>query len=108
MSAPTDDAVARVRAARINPGRRNDTNELYCLVLDADLRTLLARLDAAEADARRLDWLDGNSFTAYRTRDPETSKLCDYAVVVAEDTAIRRGNIGSIRAGLDHAMRGGA
>ena len=58
----------------------------------------------ASADTRRLDWMDSNSFTAYRSRDPETSELCDHAVVVAEDAPSRFGNIGTIRAAIDHAM----
>lgn len=65
-----------------------------------------ALLSALE-DARRLDWLDANGFTAYRDIDP-IDGLSDHCVVVRETQKPRRGNVAdTIRAAIDAAIAEG-
>lgn len=63
-----------------------------------------AEIAADAKDAARLDWLDANGFTAYRSIDP-IDGLEPHCVVVRETMKPRRGNVaGTIREALDAAM----
>lgn len=64
-------------------------------------------LRAALEDARRLDWLDANGFTAYRSIDP-IDGLSGHCTVVHETQRPRRGNVvDTIRQAIDAAQEVG-
>lgn len=115
MSAPTDDAVARVRSLAeqlddaASTARASEVTAAMATAearrIAADLRTMLARLEVAEADARRLDWWQSaGSLEAIRNYGP------NWRIVLSTgpDTSARLGEGDTLRAALDHAMRGGA
>ena len=72
--------------------------------LHNDLEALAAALSAGQADARRLDWLDRNGFTAYRAIDA-IDGLSDHCVVVHETQKPQRGNVAdTMREAIDAAI----
>ena len=89
-----DALEAAMRAVRIESGERNR--------VQAKWDKCRARLRAAREDGARLDWLDANWFSAYRSCDP-IDGLAKHCVVVDESKQPRRGNIGTIREAIDAA-----
>lgn len=57
-------------------------------------------------DSKRLDWLGGRQFTAYRSRDAETGELLGHVTVVDEDAkGSRVGRVATtLRGAIDKAM----
>lgn len=73
--------------------------------LQAEVERLRAERDALAQDAARLNWMDANGFTAYRSIDP-IDGLSDHCVVVAETMRPRRGNVAdTMRTAIDAAMK---
>jgi hypothetical protein len=100
-----EEAAAALEAAR----------EDACVSLVADIRfacgdngkrmqaELVEFIRELAEDAGRLDWMDANEFTAYRSIDP-IDGLSDHAVVVHESQRPRRGNVAdTIRQAIDQA-----
>jgi hypothetical protein len=65
---------------------------------------LLGEITEMQADRARLDWLDANGFSAYRSIDP-IDGLSEHVVVVHETMRPRRGHVhDAIRKAIDAAI----
>jgi hypothetical protein len=70
------------------------------------IEVLVDRVYDLEEDAARLDWMDSNAFSAYRSTDPMYA-LSKHCVVVSESRIPRVGNVGdTIRQAIDKALGG--
>ena len=94
LAEAADALEAAQRAVVIATGERNRVQAKWdkCRI----------NLRAAREDRARLDWLDANWFSAYRSCDP-IDGLAKHCVVVDESKQSRRGYTGTIREAIDAA-----
>lgn len=68
------------------------------------LTSLREKLERAQKDTARLDWLEAHPFMAYRDRDPESGHLDDHFTLVDENKGRRDGRRGIVKATLREAI----